>query len=189
MLLETIRCEYKEAKHLSYHQKRLEESRQMLGITKRYDLHTLITPPDEKLYRCRFLYDKQGYSIEFHPYSPKKISSLKLITCDSLEYPFKYADREVLNTLFELRGECDDVLIVKNGYLSDTTIANIALQIDGVWLTPDAPLLRGTTRARLIDEGFLIPSPLKPSDIAKATKIALMNAMMGFIEVENGIIR
>ncbi|ADR33178.1 hypothetical protein Sulku_0511 [Sulfuricurvum kujiense DSM 16994] len=188
MLLETIRCEHKEAKHLPYHQKRLELACQALGITKRYDLKALITPPDEKLYRCRFLYDQQGYSIEFHPYFPKKISSLKLITCDSLEYPLKYADREVLNALFELRAECDDVLIIKNGCLSDTTIANIALQIDGVWLTPDKPLLRGTTRARLIDEGFLTPAPLRPSDIAKATKIALMNAMVGFIEVENGII-
>lgn len=188
MLLETIRCEHNEAKHLSYHQVRLDQTCQILGIPKRYDLSTLITPPDDKLYRCRFLYDQKGYSVEFHPYSPKKISSLKLITRDSLEYSFKYAEREVLNSLFELRGECDDVLIVKNGYLSDTTIANIALKIDGVWLTPDAPLLQGTTRARLIDEGFLTPYPLKPADIAKATKIALMNAMVGFVEVENGII-
>jgi 4-amino-4-deoxychorismate lyase len=188
MLLETIRCEHKEAKYLSYHQKRLEQACQTLGITKQYDLRTLITPPDEKLYRCRFLYDTQGYSIEFHPYSPKKIGSLKLITCDSLEYPLKYADREALNLLFELRGVCDDVLIVKNGCLSDTTIANVALKIEEVWFTPDNPLLKGTTRARLIDEGFLTPSPLKPSDIAKATKIAIMNAMVGFIEVENGII-
>jgi len=188
MLLETIRCEHNEAKHLSYHQKRLELACQALGITKRYDLNALITPPDEKLYRCRFLYDHEGYSIEFHPYSPKKIDSLKLITCDTLEYPLKYADREVLNALFELREECDDVLIVKNGCLSDTTIANVALQIDGVWLTPDKPLLKGTTRARLMAEKFLTPAPLSPSDIAKATKIAIMNAMVGFIEVENGII-
>lgn len=188
MLLETIRCEHNEAKYLSYHQERMEQVCQALGITKQYDLHTLITPPDEKLYRCRFLYDQEGYSIEFHPYTPKKTSSLKLITCDNLVYPYKYADREALNALFELRGECNDVLIVKNGFLSDTTIANVALKIKDVWLTPDTPLLRGTTRARLIDEGFLTPAPLKPSDIAKATKIALMNAMVGFIEVENGII-
>lgn len=188
MLLETLRCEHNEAKHLPYHQARLDQACQTLGITKQYDLQMLITPPDEKLYRCRFLYNQQGYSIEFHPYSPKKILSLKLITCDNLEYPLKYADREALNTLFELRGECDDVLIVKNGWLCDTTIANIALRIEGAWLTPDLPLLKGTTRARLIDEGALTPASLKPSDIEKATKIAIMNAMIGFVEVENGII-
>ncbi|HEX5330706.1 aminotransferase class IV, partial [Sulfuricurvum sp.] len=72
--------------------------------------------------------------------------------------------------------------------LRDTTIANIALLIEGRWFTPESPLLEGTTRARLIEEGFLTAASLTPKDIEKATKIALMNAMVGFVEVENGII-
>jgi 4-amino-4-deoxychorismate lyase len=188
MLLETIRCEGGEALHLPYHQKRLEKSSQLLGIHKNYDLSTLIAPPDQELYRCRFLYDAKGYAIEYHPYTPKKISSLKLLTYDTIEYSLKYANREILNTLFEERGECDDILIVKNNYLSDTTIANIALYIEGKWLTPVSPLLEGTTRERLLDEKFLTLAPLTHEDIARASKVALMNAMVGFIEVENGII-
>lgn len=188
MLLETIRCEHTEAKYLSYHQKRLDQACRALGIIKQYDLSSLIMPPDEKLYRCRFLYDAQGYSIEFHPYSPKKIGSLKLITCDTLDYPLKYAERTRLTSLFDQRGECDDVLIVKCGLLTDTTIANIALYIDGQWLTPESPLLEGTTRERLLDEKFLTTAPLTPADFGRASKVALMNAMVGFIEVENGII-
>jgi 4-amino-4-deoxychorismate lyase len=188
MLLETIRCVDGEALHLTYHQMRLNQSLQSLGIKANYDLNTLVIPPDTYLYRCRFLYDANGYEIEFHPYVPKQITSLKLITCDTLEYSLKYANRESLNELFKVRGTCDDVLIVKNGYLCDTTIANIALKIEGLWLTPDIPLLMGTTRARLIAEGFITPAPLSTSDIAKATQIAIMNAMVGFVEVENGII-
>ena len=188
MLLETIRCERGRALHLAYHQLRLDKSLRSLGIETTYDLSNLITPPDSKLYRCRFLYDANGYGIEFHPYVPKQITSLKLITCDTLEYPLKYADREQLNTLFEKREGGDDVLIVKNNLLADTTIANIALYIEGQWITPEFPLLTGTTRARLLDEGFLISAPLTPADIAKATKVGIMNAMVGFIEVENGII-
>lgn len=187
MLLETIRCENGVALHLSYHQARLNRSLQALNASQTYNLHSLIIPPSNGVYRCRFLYDETRYSIEFHPYSPRTLSSLKLIHSNTIEYPLKYSDRETLNTLFEQRGECDDVLIVKNGFLSDTTIANIALKIDGQWLTPDTPLLMGTTRSRLIEEGFLTPSPLRPEDITKATNIALMNAMVGFIEVENGI--
>ena len=188
MLLETIRCEEGLPLHLSYHQKRLESSLQSLGIDKNYELKILITPPDRGLYRCRFLYDANHYSIEFIPYTPKKISSLKLIHADTIEYPLKYAQRENLNNLYEKREDCDDVLIVKNGLLTDTTIANIAFFIDGKWLTPDIPLLKGTTRARMIEKGGVYPVSLRVSDIAKATKIALMNAMMGFIEVESGII-
>ena len=188
MLLETIRCENGSPLHLSYHQKRLERTLKTLQIIKHYDLDAIITPPSCGIFRCRFLYDSKGYTIEFHPYTPKKTTSLKLLTCDTLEYPLKYSAREQLNTLFEQRESCDDVLIVKNNYLRDTTIANIALFIDGKWLTPTSPLLEGTTRERLLDEEFLTPASLMIEDIARASKVAIMNAMIGFIEVENGII-
>jgi 4-amino-4-deoxychorismate lyase len=188
MFLETIRCENGVALYLSYHQARLNRSLQALNTSQTYNLTSLIVPPSNGVYRCRFLYDGAHYSIEFYPYTPRIIAALKLIYDDTIEYPLKYSNRGALDTLFEQRGEYDDVLIVKNGFLSDTTIANIALKIDGQWLTPDTPLLMGTTRARLIEEGFLTPATLRPEDITKASKIALMNAMVGFIEVENGII-
>lgn len=174
--------------HLSYHQRRLDETLRTLGIAQTHDLHSLIIPPDNELYRCRFLYGPENVSIEFHRYFPRVITSLKLIHDDILEYPHKYSDRSDLDRLFEQRGTCDDVLIVKEGLLSDTTIANIALFIGGKWVTPEQPLLRGTTRSRLIEEGRLFPAVLKVEDIATASKIALMNAMVGFVEVENGII-
>lgn len=188
MLLETLRCENGSLLHLSYHQQRLEKSLRALQIAKSYDLRALVIPPSEGVYRCRFLYNADTYTIEFHPYTPKAITTLKLVTADSLDYPLKYSDREKLNHLFDQRGTCDDVLIVKNSLLSDTTIANIALLIGGKWLTPDAPILMGTTRERLIEEGFLSPASLRIDDIAKASKIAIMNAMVGFVEVQNGII-
>lgn len=187
MLLETIRCEEGLPLHLSYHQNRLETSLQSLGIDKVYDLKALITPPPNGIFRCRFLYDANHYFIEFIPYTPKKIISLKLIDADEIEYSLKYAERKNLDFLYNHRAESDDVLIVKNGFLTDTTIANIALLIAGKWITPEAPLLMGTTRARMLDEGVIIPAPLRVDDIAKATKIALMNAMIDFLEVENGI--
>lgn len=188
MFLETLRCENGLPLHLPYHQERLERTLHALQIKKAYDLQTLIFPPKLGTYRCRFLYDALGYTIEFHPYTPQKITSIKCITSDTIEYPFKYSNREALNLLFEQRNGCDEILIIKNHCLTDTSIANIALHLEGKWLTPDIPLLMGTTRARLIDEGLLIPAKLDMKDLAKASKIAIMNAMMGFIEVENGII-
>ncbi|MDD2780815.1 aminotransferase class IV family protein [Sulfuricurvum sp.] len=188
MLLETIRCIDGEAQHLSFHQIRLERTLYSLGVEKYYDLASLITPPDNALYRCRFLYNADTFFLEFLPYLPKKIDSLKRVYVDNVDYSLKYANRECLNTLYEQRGRCDDVLIIKNGFLTDTTISNIALFIEGKWLTPDKPLLMGTTRARLIDQGLVFPAPLHEKDLERASNIAIMNAMMGFIEVENGII-
>lgn len=173
--------------HLSYHQKRVDFSLQSLSYHTHYPLSKLISPPDEGIYRCRFLYDDQSYTIEYHPYIPRSIHQLKIVHSD-LSYPLKYADRTKLNQLFAMKEECDDILIVQNGLLTDTSIANIALFIDNRWLTPSSPILKGTTRARLIDEKQIFPADLGVTDIPKASKIAIMNAMMGFVELDNGII-
>lgn len=188
LLFETIHCEDGVIAHLSYHQKRLTNSLQCLGSKAHFDLKELIVPPSNGLYRCRFLYDDTDYRIEFHPYTPRPIASLRLVFDDTVHYPLKYTNRDQFNSLFARREACDDVLIVKEGILRDTTIANIALFIEGQWLTPQQPLLHGTTRERLLDEGFLLPAVLTPNDIPKAQKIAIMNAMVGFVEIENGII-
>ncbi|MFH0710400.1 MAG: aminotransferase class IV [Pseudomonadota bacterium] len=188
LFLETILCDEGVAHHLSYHQRRLDLTLQKFNLTVHYNLSELITPLDETLYRCRFLYDDLHCSIEYHPYTPKKITTLRLIQDNTIEYSSKYANRNDLNTLFELREGCDDILIVKNGCITDTTIANIALFINNQWLTPEIPLLKGTTRSRLIDEGKIIPANISILDALNAPKIALMNAMTGFVEMENGII-
>lgn len=186
--LETILCDRGIAHNLFYHQQRLNATLQKFNIETHYTLSELISPPDQALYRCRFLYDSTSYHIEYHPYIFKKITSLRLIHDDTLEYSSKYSDRNVLNKLFDTRDGCDDILIIKNGFLTDTTTANIALLINNQWLTPNTPLLEGTTRSRLIHEGKIFPAPLSVSDLLGAQKIALMNAMIGFIEIENGTI-
>lgn len=188
MFLETLLCENGVLHHADYHQLRLDTTLRHFNVSRTYDLKTLIIPPTEGVYKCRFLYDAHRCEIRFHPYLPKRIHSLKLIHADTIDYPFKYADRHQLNALYEQRGECDDIVIVRNGSLTDTTIANIALYDGTQWLTPKNPLLAGTTRARLIDEGIIFPASLRVSDILHAQKIAIFNALMGFVEVENGII-
>lgn len=188
LLFETIRCEDGVVAHLPYHQKRLDNSLQCLGSKTHFNLNELIVPPSNGLYRCRFLYDASNYTIEFHPYTPRQITSLRLVFDDVVHYPLKYICRDQLDGLFTRREGCDDVLIVKDGILKDTTIANVALFIEGQWFTPQLPLLQGTTRERLLDEGFLLPAVLTQKDIHKAQKVAIMNAMVGFVEIENGII-
>jgi 4-amino-4-deoxychorismate lyase len=188
-LLETIRCEDGIAHHLSYHQQRLDSTLQKLSYPTTYHLVELISPPDEKLYRCRFLYNDESYKIEYHPYTKNPITSLRIVHNDTIDYPLKYADRTDLDTLFEQRGECNDVIISKNGFITDTTIANIAFLINNQWLTPDTPLLEGTTRSRLLDEEKIITASITHYDALNAPRIALLNAMIGFFEMENVIIQ
>ena len=186
--LETIACKNGEPLHLNYHQKRLTYTLKTLNSEANYDLIALITPPDGALYRCRFIYDATGFMIEYHPYIQKFPSTLRLIIDDTIDYSLKSTNRTPLNSLFEQRNGCDDILIVKNNLVTDTTIANVAFFIDNQWLTPKTPLLCGTTRARLLDEKKIFPADITASDALGAQKIKVMNAMIGCIEMENGII-
>jgi 4-amino-4-deoxychorismate lyase len=180
LLLETISIESGEALHINYHNIRFKRTREELfGLGEDFDLAKIIEAPDENNYRCRILYDQTIHSIEYIPYQEKSIKKIKVVHSD-IEYNYKYADRTKLNELLEENSQSDEVLIIKNGLVTDTTIANIAFLQRGVWITPKMPLLAGTTRQRLIDTGFLRPIEIKYREIPHFDGVALMNAMVGF---------
>ncbi|WP_345976726.1 aminotransferase class IV family protein [Sulfurimonas sp. HSL3-7] len=187
-LLETIRVENGRPQHLFYHQQRMDNSLEQLGYSCHYDLASLIKPPDKKMYRCRIIYDAESFTIDYIPYQKRTIRKLQLVQADELDYTLKYADRRPLDVLFMRKGDADDILIVKNDLVTDTSIANIAFFDGQRWLTPKHPLLKGTTRARLLDEKKIFESEIHLHDLDKFSHFALLNAMIGFEEIKNGII-
>ncbi len=75
--------------------------------------------------------------------------------------------------------DADDVLLVNTrGEVTESTIANVAAQLGGRWITPplDAGLLPGTERAALLDDGTIEEGTLRPDDLRLATELRLMNA-------------
>ena len=188
LLLETIKCQDGQAYHLQYHQERMDASLHTLGFLNTHILVQLITPPDNHLYRCRVVYDAKTITVDYIPYTKRTQSTLQLVQAHSLDYALKYANRKELDALFTQKKDADDILIIKNGLVTDTSIANIAFFDGTQWLTPKEPLLHGTTRARLLDEKKIIEAAIEPSDLVNYTEFALMNAMIGFNKIKNGII-
>ena len=137
--------------------------------------------------RCRVEYTSAVEKVEYFPYSIREVKSLQLVNDDTAEYSFKYADRSVLDRNFALRGNADDVVIVRSGMLTDTSIANISLYKEGKWFTPKYPLLKGTRRARLLTEGIIEEDIIMADNLHKYEKIRLFNAMISFGEVEMDI--
>jgi 4-amino-4-deoxychorismate lyase len=180
-LLETIRVENGQIRNLSYHQERMNRSREALfHLTVPIDLSAYLVPPASKgLFRCRVCYAKKIEKIEYLPYIPKPIKRLKLVST-SIEYPYKYADRTILNDLLSRYPDADEVIIEKEGLITDTTISNLAFYKDGEWFTPQKPLLEGTMRAKLLDNGMLTPCKIKKEMLSDYTHVALINAMLGF---------
>jgi 4-amino-4-deoxychorismate lyase len=179
--LETIRVQEGEIYHLPYHQQRYEAVLLLYGAKEFKELREHIEVPKKGLHRCRVLYNiDEIVEVSYYPYTKRNVKHLKVLEANSLEYSCKYANREALEQLFSKKGSADDILIVKNGLITDTTIANIAFFDGEEWLTPKKPLLRGTTRERLLQENFLKTADITISDIKEFEKMALMNAMIDF---------
>jgi 4-amino-4-deoxychorismate lyase len=184
-LIETIKIENGDIENIEYHQKRFDASRKKLfcKITP-IDLLNIIVPPISGLYRCRILYDKKIKSIQYLPYRPKTFKNFK-IAVSNIDYTFKYSDRSKLEDLKAQYPLFDEIIIEKDGMLTDTTISNIAFFDGEKWITPAKALLKGTMRAKLLDDGFLSEQDIKTEDIKNFKRFALLNAMLGFREIEN----
>ncbi|MEG1543439.1 MAG: aminotransferase class IV, partial [Tannerellaceae bacterium] len=132
----------------------------------------------------RVEYAETILSVTYAPYHRRPVHSLRLVEASALDYRFKSTDREKLNVLFNLRGEEDDILMVRDGLLTDTSICNIALWKDEEWLTPRYPLLEGTMRACLLASGQIRMADIRPADLLPRARIRLFNALIDFGELE-----
>jgi para-aminobenzoate synthetase/4-amino-4-deoxychorismate lyase len=76
--------------------------------------------------------------------------------------------------------ECDDVLLYNElGELTESSIANIVVEINGALLTPpvSSGLLAGTFRAMLLQEGKIEERIIRVEDLQRYTKIYLVNSV------------
>jgi len=185
-LLETIKCIDGKAQNLVWHQKRFNQTRrQLFDCQQEIDLSVLFKQaPAIGVYRCRLLYRQHIEKIEFMPYQTPILQRFKLIDANELDYSFKYADRQALNELTAQKQQADEIIIIKNKLVTDSAIANIVCWDGKAWLTPQNPLLQGTTRARLLAEHKIIPATIYAHEIKQFEKIALLNALLGFYIIE-----
>lgn len=181
LLFETIRIDNGKPRYLSLHLERMNRSRS--EIWKTIDapfVDSEFNVPDELstgLVRCNIRYGSDIKDITYNKYHKRTIRSLKMVTCDSIDYHLKYTDRKNLEYLFGQRGNADEILIIKDGFITDTSISNIIFYTGSRWITPAKPLLKGTCRERLVKTGFISEYDIKPADLESYQGCKLINAM------------
>ncbi|WKN40501.1 aminotransferase class IV [Tunicatimonas pelagia] len=181
--IETLCVKQGKMQHLAYHQQRVNRSRQeVLGINQPLALDQLLRVPNEwktvARVKCRIVYSVNIEETTFSEYVPRAIQSLRLVTHDVIQYNYKFEDRRLINHLFAQRQGCDDILMVKNGLITDTSYSNVAFSDGTAWFTPYRPLLPGTARARLLYEGRLREMKITPNDLPQFESCSLINAML-----------
>jgi len=185
LLLETIRIEKGRPCHLEWHNRRFNRARrELFGSEEELDLGEFLTRvPVQGTCRCRILYRAEVEKVEFLSYMFRLPRSF-VLTEFTGKYDHKYADRSLFERLKIRCPEAEELILCRNGLITDTTIANIALRKGSLWYTPKKPLLAGTTRARLLSEGSLIEADLPHTALREFDELALMNAMIGFRPIE-----
>ena len=128
--------------------------------------------------RCRVTYSDVIENIEYESYIFKKIESLKLVEGDAIDYSFKYKNMDSLNRLLEDRGSKDEILIVRNGLITDTSYTNIIFLQNGYWYTPALPLLHGTRRTEYLFDRKIFPRNIRPEELKYYEEARLINAML-----------
>lgn len=169
---------------MPYHNARLDRTRrELFGIQDSIDLEDWIEIPDEvdeTIWKCRVNYGASIDQIIFEKYKERSISNFQLIDVDpDFDYRHK-GDRTLLSTFYDLRDSADDVIMVRNGFLTDSYWSNIILCQQGRWFTPSTPLLRGTMRLHLLNLGMVTERIIRPSDIPKYDLVMPINALNPF---------
>ncbi len=189
--IETIQIINGKLLNSGYHQKRVERTfanffpgNAVFDIPSFLRKHSL---PGRGRYRCTLSYSNDPEEISITEYKPRKIKSLKLVTVNNIEYSWKYANRTELNRLLETCLLNEEIIIIKNGFITDTSYTNLVFHDGEKWLTPSSPLLKGTRRQKLLEEGKILESEIRLQDLGKFTKCSLINAMMDIGELEVNI--
>ncbi len=178
LLFETIKVEDGVVRNLSYHQMRVAK---YSTVNLLEYISNNVAIPVLGVHKLRItysIYSVCSYKLEL--YNPKKIESLKIIIDNEIDYHKKLDDRTCLNDLIEQRGECDDILIIKNNFVSDTSFANIIFFDGEKWITPNTPLLEGSCRSRLIRDNIIRPQSITSSDLKSYSSFMIINAMLDF---------
>lgn len=184
--IETIRIENGKALNMGFHNYRFNKTRRdIFECNLPVNLADYIQPGEyTERTKCRIEYQDEVEKVEYQPYTIRPVKSLRMVTSDGLDYTYKSSNRQKLDELFKQKGEADDILIIRDGFLTDTSIANIALWNGEQWETPEKPLLEGTMRASLLGKGLIVPAEIRPQDLSRYSLIRLFNAMIGFGEIE-----
>jgi len=83
-------------------------------------------------------------------------------------------------------GAFDTLLFNASGEITEFTIGNVALKLDGHWYTPplSAGLLPGVMRTSLLAQGIIQERRLLLSDLEQAQGMALLNSVRGWLPVK-----
>ncbi|MDT8998110.1 chorismate-binding protein [Paucibacter sp. APW11] len=200
--LETLRLQDGAWQRLAGHQARMQRTAQHFGLRWsnsrwRETLAVLQAAHPQGAWRVRLTLAASGeFNSQVQPLSDTALPVLLQlatmpIACRGAAAEFiqhKTTRRELYEAFAKNKpGTAFDVLLWnEDGELTECSFGNIALQIDGRWLTPrtEAGLLPGVLREELLAQGRLHEARLTIADLGAAQALAFFNSLRGWCPAE-----
>ncbi len=196
-LFETMRWEPEGVRHLERHLARMEHSAAYFGMP--FERKAAEAAVDEAMpeeggpRRLRLLLDADGrITVEVTEMPAESAEPVKLIvdaeSVNSQDWLLfhKTTRRDLYEERRARHPEAGDVVLVnERGEVTETTIANLAVKLDGRWVTPplDSGCLPGIERQVLLDKGRLEERVVTVAELKSADEIAVINSLRGWLPV------
>jgi para-aminobenzoate synthetase/4-amino-4-deoxychorismate lyase len=197
-LFETLRHDADGFTHLDLHLERLTASARYFAF--RLDLEDALAALKGAAaeasgpVRVRLTLDRGGaVTAETSPLPPAGDGPVRLAIDDEPVDPsdvflfHKTTRREGYGRRIARHPGAEDVLLVNPfGQVTESTIANVAVRLDGVWWTPPiaSGLLPGTGREAALRDGRLHERPITVDELRGAEGVALVSSVRGWRDAE-----
>jgi para-aminobenzoate synthetase/4-amino-4-deoxychorismate lyase len=183
---------------LEAHLKRLRDSADYFGFAVDADAvcRQLLTVAERftaPRYRVRLRVNRHGAAqVEYAPLSPERRVWRVALAREPVDprevfLYHKTTHRQVYERARAAHPDCDDVILWNTrGEITESTLANVVVRVDGRYYTPPVAcgLLAGVYRGHLLQRGLLRERVLTPNDLRRAEAVYLINSVRGRVRVE-----
>ena len=181
--IESIKVEDQKIFLKELHQKRMNDTFSHFGKECKIDIYNLflnLEHDEDGLYKFRIEYDlDNNFKTQIIPYVISELDDFELVIDNEIDYSFKSSDRTPLQKLKD-KSHADEVIIVKNNQITDTSYSNILFLKDKTWFTPKSYLLNGVMRQNLLKLKKIKEAEITLDNIKNFTHFQLINALNDF---------
>jgi para-aminobenzoate synthetase / 4-amino-4-deoxychorismate lyase len=198
-LLETLRLEEGQFTHWSLHRTRLQEAAAHFGYAVQHEvleesLANLAQRHPHGVWRVRLRSDAQGrVQATAHDLPPTlepvqvQLANSPMVEAHSEFVRFKTTRRSHYEVFSPSTADVFDTLLFNEaGELTEFSRGNVAVLLDGRWITPhvECGLLAGVGRAVALRESRMVEGRIHRSDLARAQGLVFINSLRGWLSAE-----
>ena len=181
--IESIKVEDQKIFLKELHQKRMNNTFSNFGKVCKIDIYNLflnLEHDEDGLYKFRIEYDlENNFKTQIIPYAISELGDFELVIDNEIDYSFKSADKTQLQKMKD-KSHADEVIIVKNNQITDTSYSNLLFLKDKTWFTPKSYLLNGVMRQNLLHLKEIKETEVTLDNIKEFTHFQLINALNDF---------